>query len=84
MRVDLYRRPENDGQFSYLVVPEGKEIPQEATNIDWETLEQNVELQRTNEDEIGITLDDAENQFAEKGYAISSVKRLNGQGLSSH
>ena len=36
MRLDIYRRPEHDGIFSYLAVPEGKPIPQEAINTDWE------------------------------------------------
>jgi len=32
MRVDIYRRAEHDGIFSYLAVPEGKIIPEEVTN----------------------------------------------------
>src|SRR5690606_13038469 len=36
MRLDIYRRPEPEGRFSYLAVPEGKPIPQEAINTDWE------------------------------------------------
>ncbi|MEG0885806.1 MAG: DUF6139 family protein, partial [Janthinobacterium sp.] len=30
MRVDIYRRAEHDGIFSYLAVPEGKLIPEEV------------------------------------------------------
>lgn len=36
MRVDIYRRAEHDGIFSYLAVPEGKLIPEEVTNTDWQ------------------------------------------------
>src|SRR5689334_8618754 len=35
MRLDIYRRPEHDGIFSYLAVPEVKPIPQEAISTDW-------------------------------------------------
>jgi hypothetical protein len=35
MRVDIYCRDEAQGKHSYLAVPEGKPIPQEATNTDW-------------------------------------------------
>lgn len=78
MRLDIYRRPEHAGRFSYLAVPEGKKIPEEAINTDWE------------EAERGITLDDGETalpqfaieapfeQISAKGYAITSVKNLEG------
>ena len=36
MRLDIYRRAESDGKFSYLAVPETRNIPEEATNTDWE------------------------------------------------
>ena len=36
MRLDIYRRPENDCKLSYLAVPEARNIPEEATNTDWE------------------------------------------------
>ena len=35
MRLDIYRRPDTDGSFSYLAVPESRNIPEEATNTDW-------------------------------------------------
>jgi hypothetical protein len=44
MRLDIYRRAEHDGKFSYLVVPETKNIPEEATNTDWEIEARAVEV----------------------------------------
>lgn len=73
MKVDVYKRPENTGQYSYLAVPEGRPIPNEATNIDWETAEQNVDLDQHNEAIIGLSAEDALEQIDMKGYAISSA-----------
>jgi hypothetical protein len=76
MRVDIYRRAEHDGIFSYLAVPEGKPIPQEAVSTDW--------LQET----AAFEVDEASNalpdyyiehplqQIAAKGYAITSLKDM--------
>ena len=45
MRIDIYRRAEHDGKFSYLAVPESKDIPEEATNTDWEVAQRAFEVQ---------------------------------------
>ncbi len=73
MKVDVYKRPELEGRFSYLAVPEGRPIPEEATNIDWETAENNIDLDQDNEPVHGLSADDALAQISAKGYAISSV-----------
>jgi hypothetical protein len=74
MKVDVYKRPEQEGIFSYLAVPEGRPIPEEATNTDWETAEHNVDLDQNNEPLHGLSADDAFAQINAKGYAISSVR----------
>lgn len=76
MRVDIYRRPEADGKFSHLVVPEGKPIPQEATNTDWESELRGQELDEgaARWDDYGITKPG--DQLAQKGYAITSLDRM--------
>lgn len=76
MRVDIYRRPETGGQFSYLAVPEGKIIPNEATSIDWETAERSVELQESVDRLPQFQIEDPMEQISSKGYAITSVKTL--------
>lgn len=76
MRVNIYRRPESDGKFSYLAVPEGKLIPNEATNIDWETARNGVELDEGNNALTEFPIDDPLQQIHTKGYAITSVKTL--------
>ncbi|HEY0844159.1 MAG TPA: DUF6139 family protein [Noviherbaspirillum sp.] len=73
MKVDVYKRPDQAGKFSYLAVPEGRPIPEEATNTDWETAEHNVDLDDDNEPVHGLTAADALAQISAKGYAISSV-----------
>lgn len=74
MKVDVYKRPDEEGIFSYLAVPEGKPIPEEATAVDWETAESNVDLDQDNEPLLGFFAEDALSQIDAKGYAISSVQ----------
>ncbi|HVL75876.1 MAG TPA: DUF6139 family protein [Noviherbaspirillum sp.] len=71
MKVDVYRRPQAEGQYSYLAVPEGRPIPNEATAIDWETALNNVDLDDGNEPVDGLPASDALQQINAKGYAIS-------------
>jgi len=72
MRLDIYRRAERDGKFSYLAVPETRNIPEEATNTDWLQEAKAVEV----EDNAGhledYSIDKVSEQIAEKGYAVSS------------
>jgi hypothetical protein len=74
MKVDVYKRPDPEGIYSYLAVPEGRPIPQEATNTDWETAENNIDLDEDNEPVLGLSAYDAQQQISAKGYAISSVQ----------
>lgn len=72
MIVDIYRRPENLGYFSYLVVPAGEVIPNEAVNNDWEIEDKKFNLFADDMLE-DLTISDLETQIIEKGYAISNV-----------
>lgn len=76
MRMDIYRRPEAGGKFSHLVVPEGKPIPQEAINTDWQGEATARELDEARErwDEFGI--ENPAQQIREKGYAITSLGEM--------
>ncbi len=76
MRVDIYRRPEANDQSSYLAVPEGQPIPQEAINTDWTEEARGIELDESTAhwDDYGIQ--DPGRQLQEKRYAITSVKEL--------
>ena len=74
MRVDLYRRPEADHKFSHLAVPEGKPIPQEATNVDWQVEHQGMDLDEDAAQWADFGIEQPGRQIAQKGYAITSVK----------
>ena len=76
MRLDIYKRPENGGQYSYLAVPEGQEILQEAINVDWETAERSIEFDENDGQLTDYSIDDPLRQINAKGYAITSVKIL--------
>lgn len=74
MRVDIYRRPEAEGRFSYLAVPEGKPIPQEATNVDWSQERRGVEMDEGQGEWAELGIPEPGRQLREKGYAITSVQ----------
>jgi hypothetical protein len=71
MKVDVYKRPDHEDRFAYLAVPEGKPIPHEATNVDWETDQRNIDFDDTHQPVDGLTAEDAMQQIDEKGYAIT-------------
>jgi len=73
MRLDIYRRAEHDGKFSYLAVPEAKNIPEEATNTDWEIEARAFEVDDSADTIPDFDIDNLGNQMAEKGYAMTSV-----------
>jgi hypothetical protein len=74
MRVDIYRRAESGHRYSYLAVPEGRVIPEEATNTDWETEARGLEGGADAEQLGKYAIAGLEQQISEKGYAITSVK----------
>lgn len=73
MRVDIYRRSESGHRYSYLAVPEGRLIPEEATNTDWETEARGLEGGARAEQLNKYAIARLEQQISEKGYAITSV-----------
>ncbi len=73
MRLDIYRRAERDGKFSYLAVPEARNIPQEATNTDWEVEARAYEVEDDASQLPDYEIDNLSGQLAEKGYAMTSV-----------
>jgi hypothetical protein len=75
MRVNIFRRAENDGSYSYLAIPEGGLIPNEATNSDWETDSQAVEVDEEADEIAGLEIDHPIEQITAKGYAITNVKQ---------
>lgn len=76
MRLDLYRRPEMDGKFSYLAVLEGKPIPEEAINTDWQLLTQGIDVSDEQDAMPDYAIEHPFQQIGSKGYAITSVRRL--------
>jgi hypothetical protein len=76
MRVDIYRRPEHAGHFSYLAVPEGKMIPEEVINTDWEQTDRSVVIDDDAQHLADFAIDNPLKQIQSKGYAITSVKNL--------
>lgn len=76
MRVDIYRRPEAEGKFSHLAVPEGRPIPQEATNTDWTGEAAGVELDEARERWAEYGMEKPGEQIRQKGYAITSLGEM--------
>lgn len=76
MRLDLYRRPEAGGKYSYLAVLEGKPIPEEAINTDWQILSQGMEVSDEEDAMPDFAIEHPFKQIGSKGYAITSLKLL--------
>lgn len=74
MRVDIYRRAEHDGIFSYLAVPEGKVIPEEAINTDWQPEARLVEVDEASDALPQYHIEKPLAQIGDKGYAITGLK----------
>lgn len=73
MQVDIYRRNEAGNKLTYLLVPHGQCIPEEATNIDWQLRQKDVHVDDHEEHLHPYEVDAPREQITEKGYAITSV-----------
>ena len=73
MRLDIYRRAENGGTYSYLAVPEDRRIPEEATNTDWQVEAKAFEVDDDANQIVDYEIDQLSEQIAEKGYAMTHV-----------
>ena len=73
MRLDIYRRAEHGGKFSYLAVPETRSIPSEGTTTDWELKARAVYVEETADHVADFDGANANQQSAEKGCAVTSV-----------
>ena len=80
MRIDIYRRAEHNGVFSYLAVPEGKTIPDEATNTDWLPEQQAYDLGESTADLTKYHIEHPLEQISAKGYAITGFKDMEQDG----
>ena len=74
MRVDMYRRAEVGNKFSHLAVPEGKPIPPEATNLDWEIEHRGLDLDEGAARWADYGIEQPGHQLEKKRYAITSLK----------
>lgn len=74
MKVDIYRRTDSQDLISYLAVPQGKPLPQEVTNTEWQAAERNIDLEEDTGPLFNLELGDALVQIGEKGYAITRLR----------
>jgi hypothetical protein len=84
MRVDIYRRAEHNNIFSYLAVPEGKAIPEEATNTDWQPHARSVEVDDGADVLPDYHIEKTAQQIGAKGYAITGLKDMGEDGHPPH
>ena len=73
MRLDIYRRAESDGKFSYLAVPQDRHIPNEATNTEWEMEARALEVEDEAQQIADYDIERLSEQIAEKGYAVTAL-----------
>lgn len=73
MQFDIYRRPEPEHKLSFMAVPTGLPIPQEAINVDWALEARAVEMDETAGSFAEYAIEGPAAQIREKGYAITRV-----------
>lgn len=73
MKLDIYRRPEPEHKLSFMAVPAGQPIPQEADNVDWKLVATATEMDVESASLAEYGIDKAGEQIREKGYAITSL-----------
>ena len=73
MRMDIYHRAEHKHKLSFLLVPEGKLVPQEVTNVDWVVYTRGVDLDEDAAQLPDYGIANPGLQIREKGYAITDV-----------
>ena len=73
MRLDIYRRAESGGKFSYLAVPQDRNIPNEATNTDWQVEARALEVADEADQIPDYDIEHLSAQIAEKGYAVTAL-----------
>lgn len=73
MQLDIYRRPEPEHKLSFMAVPAGQPIPQEADNVDWKLVATGTEMDVDGPSLREYAIDHPAAQIREKGYAITSV-----------
>jgi hypothetical protein len=76
MKLDIYKRAEAGGRYSYLAVPQGDVIPNEVTNIDWEDAERGVDFDDNASVMPAYAIEQPIEQITAKGYAITSVNDI--------
>lgn len=76
MKLDIYKRAEAGGHFSYLAVPQGEMIPNEVTNVDWMDAERGIEFNEEQDAIAEYAIDQPIEQITAKGYAITSVNNI--------
>jgi hypothetical protein len=73
MKLDIYKRPETNEQFSYIAIPEGKMIPEGVLETNWEVVTRGREIDNPG----GLRdffIDKPLDQIEVKGYAIAGSK----------
>ncbi|MES2128392.1 MAG: DUF6139 family protein [Pseudomonadota bacterium] len=73
MRLNIFRRAEADGRFSFLAVPDGHLIPDEVTSTDWQFEAGAVEVDDAVDQLPEFSIDHVTEQIGEKGYAMTAV-----------
>lgn len=72
MRLNIFRRAEQDGSYSYLAIPEGRTIPAEAVSSDWQADSWGIDVSEETDYLEEFSIAQPAQQIMSKGYAITS------------
>jgi len=84
VRVDLYRWAGVGSDDSYLAVPEGEIIPNEATNVEWSVHLESLDIGEAADALSDYAIDRPVEQINVKGYAITRCQGVQSSNRRSH
>ena len=70
-----YRREEPRNMFSYLIVPQGRDIPEEANNIDWHVRQLAVDVDDSQQHLHPYEIDNPRAQIAERSRVSFPIRK---------
>ena len=82
MKVDVYKREEDNRLCSYLIVPHRQPVPQEVVSTDWLVHELDADFEQSGGVHFTLEPDDAFRQIDEKGYAITHLRDRSSDGAA--
>jgi hypothetical protein len=74
MKIDVFRTIQTDDDYTYLAIPHGKNIPEDAANKNWILSSENIYISQDDDSIEGLDAYDVLEQIRKQGYAVSHTE----------